>query len=106
MGIFGFIVMWLWNALLPELFKLPAISYWQAVGLFLLSRILLGGFGGGRGGPGGRGHPGEEHRKEFLHHMRERWQDMDPEQREKFRRKLKKRWDIDFEEEMPQQPEE
>ena len=45
--LFGFVIMWLWNWLMPELFDLPSLTYWQAVGLFILSKILLGGFGGG-----------------------------------------------------------
>jgi hypothetical protein len=39
--------MWLWNWLMPLIFGLPTLTYWQAVGLFILSKILLGGFGGG-----------------------------------------------------------
>jgi hypothetical protein len=39
------IVMLLWNALLPSIFGISAINYWQAAGLFILSRLLLGGFG-------------------------------------------------------------
>lgn len=42
-AILGVLVMWLWNALLPELFDGPTLSYWQAVGLLLLSHILLRG---------------------------------------------------------------
>ena len=45
--LFGFVLMWLWNALMPELFGLTTLTYWQAVGLFILSKILLGGIGGG-----------------------------------------------------------
>lgn len=45
--LFGFVIMWLWNWLMPELFDLPSLTYWQAVGLFILSKILLGGIGGG-----------------------------------------------------------
>ncbi len=47
--LFGFVLMWLWNWLMPELFGLTTLTYWQAVGLFILLKILLGGFGGGRG---------------------------------------------------------
>jgi hypothetical protein len=46
----GFIVMWLWNGLMPKLFNLPAISYWQGIGLAILARLLFGGVGGGNGG--------------------------------------------------------
>tara|TARA_R110002050_G_scaffold25604_2_gene68155 strand:- start:41 stop:457 length:417 start_codon:yes stop_codon:yes gene_type:complete len=44
--LFGFVLMWLWNWLMPELFGLTTITYWQAVGLFILLKILLGGCGG------------------------------------------------------------
>lgn len=43
--IFGYIIMWLWNQLMPQIFGLPLITYWQGVGLFILARILLGTFG-------------------------------------------------------------
>lgn len=46
-GLFGLLIMSLWNALMPEIFSLPKISYWQAWGLFLLSFIFFKGFGGG-----------------------------------------------------------
>lgn len=47
MAIFGigFVVMWLWNALLPDIFGLKTITYWQAIGLLILSKIFFGGFG-------------------------------------------------------------
>ncbi|MCT4582945.1 MAG: hypothetical protein N4A35_16145 [Flavobacteriales bacterium] len=45
--LFGYIIMWLWNWLMPELFGLTTINYWQAVGLFILSKLLFGGFGSG-----------------------------------------------------------
>ena len=44
----GVVVQWLWNWLLPEIFGLPRITFWQALGLLALSRILFGGFGGSR----------------------------------------------------------
>jgi len=46
----GVIVMWLWNAILPEIAGVKEISYWQSVGLLVLCRILFGSFGpkGGR----------------------------------------------------------
>jgi len=45
--LFGFVIMWLWNWLMPELFGLTTLTYWQAVGIFILFKILLGGIGGG-----------------------------------------------------------
>jgi high-affinity Fe2+/Pb2+ permease len=41
--IFGWVVMLLWNWLMPELFNLPEISYWQGWGLVLLAHILFKG---------------------------------------------------------------
>ena len=72
MAIFGFVVMSLWNWLAPSLFGGHTISYWQAWGIIILSKILFGGFHG-RSGPGGR----------WKHRMRERLEQMTPEEREK-----------------------
>ncbi|HUR83485.1 MAG TPA: hypothetical protein VM733_22205 [Thermoanaerobaculia bacterium] len=77
--LFGFLLMSLWNWLMPALFALPHISFWQALGVFFLSRILFGGFGG----DGGRRH---RHRM-----MMERWEQMTPEERERFRAGLEAR---------------
>ncbi|HEX3375742.1 MAG TPA: hypothetical protein VHS29_02705 [Candidatus Acidoferrales bacterium] len=78
--VFGFVVTNLWNYLMPGLFGLHAITFWQAVGLMLLGRLLFGGFRPGRGGFGWRG--GE---------MRRRWESMTPEEREKFREGMRGR---------------
>jgi hypothetical protein len=51
--VFGVIIQWLWNATLADLFGLPSISFWQAVGIFILAKLLFG-FGGGSG-PGSTG---------------------------------------------------
>jgi hypothetical protein len=45
------LVMALWNWLVPGLFNGPVINYWQTAGLFLLSKIFLTGIA-----PGGQGH--------------------------------------------------
>lgn len=73
-AVFGLVVMGLWNWLMPALFGLRAITYWQAVALLVLSRILLGGF---------RGHGG--YRGRWRRRMMERWEQMTPEEPEKFR---------------------
>jgi len=70
LALMGEVVMRLWNALLPPLFGGPAITRWQALGLLVLCRILFGGFGSG----GGR-----------------RRKDMTPEERERFRRRMRER---------------
>lgn len=80
LALFGFGTLFLWNWLMPALFHLPSIDFWQAVGLMVLSRLLFGGFGHGHGFGRGFGHGG-------LHHkMRERWEiweKLSPEEREK-----------------------
>jgi len=53
--VFGtiWVVMLLWNSLVPALFHGPVLGYWQMAGLFILSKILLTGLapGGYRHGP-------------------------------------------------------
>ncbi|MFY0714062.1 hypothetical protein J1D01_10325 [Seonamhaeicola sp. NFXS20] len=44
--LFGFIIMWLWNWLMPMIFGLTTLTFWEAVGIFILFKILLGGCGG------------------------------------------------------------
>lgn len=43
--VFGLIVKWLWNWLMPALFGLGVITFWQAFGIVLLAKLLFGGFG-------------------------------------------------------------
>lgn len=75
--------MLLWNNLAAVIFGLPVLSFFQALGLMILGRLLTGGFGP-RGGRGGFG-------RMRGHHMRERWQKMSPEQREQFSQRWGKR---------------
>jgi hypothetical protein len=89
-GLAGWTVMALWNALLPDILGVSVITFWQALGLLVLSRILFGGYGfRGRGGYGrtnpGQGQPG---RMAWKEKMTERWQSMTPEQREQ----MKQQW--------------
>jgi hypothetical protein len=62
---FVFGVQYLWNWLIPELFHGPVLSFWQAAGLFLLSKILLTGVA-----PGGSGNHG---RKEWRRKYGEKY---------------------------------
>ena len=75
-ALFTFVVMSLWNWLMPGLFGWHMITFWQALGVLLLSKILFGGF---RPGWGGR----------WRGRMMERWESMTPEEREKFRSGLR-----------------
>ena len=81
LALFGWVVMHLWNWLMPAVFGLKPITFLQAIGLLLLSKLLLGGFH--KHGPGGR--------REWKRHMEERWEKMSPEEREKFREGMKGR---------------
>ena len=80
----GAIVMMLWNAILPEVTSARPLSYWQALGLLVLSRILFGGFRFGK--PGG----GSEHWKK-RREWREKWVNMSEEERAQFRASWRKR---------------
>jgi hypothetical protein len=64
----GYIVMWLWNWLLPGLFGVSAITFWQGVGIVILARILFGSFGHGH-----RGHHRPHHR--CQNHSKQKWFD-------------------------------
>ena len=78
---FGAIVMLLWNALMPDIFHLGEISYWQALGLLILSKLLF------MGKPGG-GHHHHDHGA-WKEAMRQKWETMTPEERDKFKMRLK-----------------
>ncbi len=82
----GAIVMWLWNWLMPTVFGLPAIGFWQAVGLLVLSKLLLGGFRGRGWGRRRGGHFGP-----WRARMKERWANMTEEERAEFRAGLRRR---------------
>jgi hypothetical protein len=77
----GEIVLQLWNWLLPTLFGLRQISFWQALGVLALCRILFGGFG--FRGPG---------RTDIRRRMEERCERMTPEERERFRQWMRERF--------------
>ncbi len=47
--VFGIFVRELWNWLMPELFGLKTITYWQAFGIVILGHLIFGGSGGGHG---------------------------------------------------------
>jgi len=77
----GQIVMWLWNWLLPPLFGWRSVTFWQALGLLALCRILFGGIGL-------RGCSRSDYRRRIA----ERWEKMSPEERERIRRGWRGRW--------------
>lgn len=80
-GIGGGLVMLLWNWLMPAIFGLAQVTFWQAFGLLALCRILLGGLGL-------HSSAGSSMRR----HMRERFEGMTPEERERIRQGMRERW--------------
>lgn len=91
----GHVIRLLWNWLTPTLFGWPEITFWQALGLLALCRILFGGFSSHKGG--GHGEP------RFRARMADRMADrvarrlevMTPEERERFRQRLRERCGFD-----------
>ena len=80
----GTVVMLLWNWLAPELFGLQLISFWQAVGLLALCRILFGGFGfSGRSHRYSNRRIDQRIRERLNERMRERRDQMSLEERER-----------------------
>jgi len=82
-ALFSVAAMLLWNALAPEIFGLPALSYWQATGLLILGRLIFGG-GGGLGRLGMAGGLGGFHNRSNA--LRDRWMKMSKDEREQFLR--------------------
>jgi hypothetical protein len=76
----GLVVRELWNWLLPSLFGWRQVTFWQALGLLALCRILFGGFG-----------LRTTARSSVRRRMAERWEQMTPEERERFRHGLRGR---------------
>ena len=68
----GTAVQLLWNWLLPPLFGWRELTFWQALGMLALCRILFGGVGGRGGRRYGRDWTPEE-KERFRARMRERW---------------------------------
>ncbi|PTX91602.1 hypothetical protein [Opitutus sp. ER46] len=80
LALFTFAVYALWNGVLADVLPVKTITYWQALGLLVLAKILFGGFpcrGGKFGGP-----PWREHM------LARRWSCLSPEQREEMRHRF------------------
>lgn len=77
-ALFTFIVMSLWNAILPAVIGVKAITFWQALGILILSKILFSGFGGGHKWKERGGHRWKER-------MMNKWGNMSEEEKEQFK---------------------
>ncbi|MCK7559695.1 hypothetical protein MKQ70_34020 [Chitinophaga sedimenti] len=96
-ALIGFVTMGLWNWLVPELFHGPVINFWQALGLLILSKLLLGSFAKGGGAPWG-----EKRRQQWKEKMKEKMKHMSDDERAKWKENFSRcvggRWN-DLEEE-------
>jgi hypothetical protein len=81
----GYIVMTLWNCIIPGLFPtVGTLTYWHAIGLLLLCKILFGGFHGRR-------HGGWRGRRRMRAEWNEKWSQMNDEEKAKFKEEWKTR---------------
>lgn len=82
LALFTYAVQSLWNCVVTDVFALKAITYWQALGLLVLAKILFGGF---------------PHRNGCRSSWRDRamarrWESATPEEREKLREEMRRRF--------------
>jgi hypothetical protein len=96
-GVLSFVVMQLWNNVLAVVLHIGLVTFWQAAGILLLSKILFG-----FGGKGFRKHHHSPEAYEWRRKMMGKWKDMTPEERKKFRQNFRDRcrqgWHGGFEE--------
>jgi Ca2+/H+ antiporter, TMEM165/GDT1 family len=83
LAVFTFAVHGLWNCVLTDVLAVKAISYWQALGILVLAKILFGGFPHRCCSPCG-------HFRERM--MSKRWESATPEQREQMRDEMRRRF--------------
>lgn len=97
MLLLGYVVMALWNVLVPDIFHGPLITFWQAVGMLFLSHVLLRGWGPCSHAHGWR-------RDRWKHRFEEKLSAMTPEERDKFKEEWRRRcgWSPDDTHDAPQ----
>ncbi|MEQ9306281.1 MAG: hypothetical protein RJQ14_20375 [Marinoscillum sp.] len=81
-GLVSFIVMQLWNWLMPDLFGLPLITFWKSAGLLILSKILFSGFRRGHHGPN----------QPWNKNWQEKWRNMPDEKRAQWKQRFADKW--------------
>src|SRR5882672_4760635 len=86
LGVIGLVTQTLWNWLVPVLFAGPILTFWQALGILALSKILFWSFG--KGG----GHWRHRQAGPWGYYWSQKWKGMSPEDRERFKEKMKEKW--------------
>ncbi|HCL06093.1 MAG TPA: hypothetical protein DHW64_09070 [Chitinophagaceae bacterium] len=80
-ALLAWVVMLLWNGVLTEVVQVATVTYWQALGLLILSKILFGGFRG----------KGGDYKKRWKEKMEQKFSGMSEEEREKIKEEWKHR---------------
>ena len=79
--VFGSVVMLLWNNALAPVLHISTITFWQGLGILVLSKILFSSFSGGN----------RPRRSYWKQRMLRKWNNMSPEEKEKFKEEWKNR---------------
>lgn len=89
----GAVTMLLWNWLVPTLFQGPIITFWQALGLLALTKILFWSFGKGS----------YNRHRPWGYRWKQKWENMTPQEREQYKARMKEKW-CSWEEKQPNSP--
>ena len=81
LALLAWVVMLLWNGVLAEVVQVSTVTYWQALGLLVLSKILFGGFRG----------KGGDYKKRWKEKMEEKLAGLSEEEREKIKEEWRNR---------------
>jgi len=98
MLVMGYVVMFLWNWIMPDLLGLPLLTFWKALGLLLLAKLLFG-FGGGHD----KGHWKGKKESFWKERMKDKMAGMSEEERVKYRAKMSECWQKYLDEEQCQE---
>jgi hypothetical protein len=90
LALFTYVVLLLWNWLVPELFSGPELTYWQTLGVLVLAKILFSGIG-----------PGHRKRVPYNGDKREYWSHWSPRHRDYWRKKFEEKMNGKSGEEKP-----
>lgn len=82
----GLVTQGLWNWLVPGLFAGPTLTFWQAIGLLALTKILFWTLGRGPG------HWRNRYSGPWGYYWKDQWSKMTPEERERYRQKMQEKW--------------
>ncbi|MEI9918298.1 MAG: hypothetical protein WDO14_05785 [Bacteroidota bacterium] len=94
----GLLTQFLWNFIMPDIFGLPMINFWQGLAMFALAKLIFGF--GGKGHNKWGGYRNHRWRKEWV----EKYSKLSPDERERLKQKFKDKW-CSWEENSVKQPE-